>query len=428
MRSLNQTLKLCSGSSNFALDGDLIMLFLLDKNSWKSTSKSSSHGSNKLFSTKKMLFIAAQLLTIEGVASEELKNGSYGYYLQYAIMASNIYKTEGIYDPNTSVAIASPWLRNKIIESKNQKLINRYLNLSQKEAVDYYDKITDETINDENDDYGTTADDFNGKSIDQSPKSEEDCQQSQTTAPKVDMGFIQKNGWHRVPELHRSINVRKWRVFVPDFAYDVWRKEYEAKPGSNEIKIEYAIVFRGTHGVGGWLSDFRILTALFPIFWDQYKQAKRSAKYIIEQLDGMHKIADETLGTKTDVTFTSVGHSLGGGIAEYIYLTLPRVSKSISFNSSPVNGSRTIVDKNLFNSMYASKNQEIYSISEHSEILTSIAPCHDGAIWGSEGGPVRKCIEINESHGDAFNQHSMPQLACNIHRLHNKEKNIYDKK
>lgn len=375
------------------------------------------------FSMKILLTSSVFTITTLGTSNSiagDFSPESYGYYLPYAIMASDIYRTEGFYNNKISVAISSPWLREKINSSGDQKIKKDYLELMQKEIPGEEKKIIKYNIQaDEGSADNTIEDDPNGIFINDSPSSPDDCQQTKEKAPKVDIGFLNKNGWSRVPELHKSINIRRWKIFVPDFAYDVWRKQPHGIDGSEEI--EYAIVFRGTVGSGGWFSDFRIFTMLFPIFWDQYNQAKRSTKYTIEQIKGLHEISDKILGTKTRIKFTSVGHSLGGGLAEYIYMTIPEINTSVTFNSSPVNGSRTLVDRDLFNSMLPRKNQEIYSISERSEILTSIAPCHDGAIWGSEGGPIKKCKKINESHGTAINQHSMAQLACNIHHLHKKE-------
>lgn len=375
------------------------------------------------FSIKTALTSSAFTIATFGTSisiAGEFSPESYGYYLPYAIMASDIYRTEGLYNNNISVAISSPWLREKINASSNQKIKKDYLELMQEELPGKEKEIIKYNIQaDEGSADDTIEDDQNGIFVDSSPLSPDDCQRTKEKAPKVDIGFLNKNGWFRVPELHKSINIRRWRIFVPDFAYDVWRKQKNSINGLEEI--EYAIVFRGTFGAGGWFSDFRIFTTLFPISWDQYNQAKRSTRYTIKQIEGLHKISDRILGTATRIKFTSVGHSLGGGLAEYIYMTIPEINTSITFNSSPVNGSRTLVDRDLFNSMLPGKSREIYSISERSEILTSIAPCHDGAIWGNEGGPIKKCKEINESHGTAINQHSMAQLACNIHRLHKRE-------
>jgi hypothetical protein len=57
----------------------------------------------------------------------------------------------------------------------------------------------------------------------------------------------------------------------------------------------------------------------------------------------------------------------------------------------------------------------IFLLSEYGEMVTRLAPCESGPIWGEEGGPIVSCSSVNLSHGSPFRQHNMPQLACKLY-------------
>jgi hypothetical protein len=57
----------------------------------------------------------------------------------------------------------------------------------------------------------------------------------------------------------------------------------------------------------------------------------------------------------------------------------------------------------------------IFMLSEYGEMVTKLAPCESGPIWGEEGGPVIACSTVNLSRGSPFRQHNMPQLACKLY-------------
>lgn len=265
------------------------------------------------------------------------------------------------------------------------------------------------------------------------PVDDDDCKyRSGQGEPKVPVQLI-GDGWQAVPELHKQTHPSAWRLFVPELAIDVWRRQLSARgDGQGKDSFEYAIVFRGTAGGGGLLSNLRgLLFVMQPLFWDHYRQVRRAVGSIFEQIDRLHKVADvlhrRSPEESTELQFTAVGHSLGGGLATYLYLRDPRVTRAVVFNASPVDGSGTVPLKDRQSDFNAATRTTstgspaptaaVYSLFERGEILTAAFPCKTGRMWGAEGGPQVQCDRVDLSNGSVVDQHNMAQLACKLFLL-----------
>lgn len=283
------------------------------------------------------------------------------------------------------------------------------------------------------------------------PEDDAQCDEPTGAKPKVPITQVSKEfGWERARELEKYAFTRSWRVFVPDFAIEVWRRVRadEAAMGQQE----YAIVFRGTAGSGGWFSNLRPITALLPGFWDHYKQAEASARRIVEQiymieflryewqrsqaLDGLGPVPRSD-GIELPLV-TLVGHSLGAGLARYAYLRLPEATRVIGFNPSPIDGGHTLIPLDQRERLTAGRRRDpgkycvapgaavpaelpsMFFLHEVGEALTEIAPCFAGPEWGLEGGPVAQCQGVDLSHGSALRQHAMNMMACRLSVRHYK--------
>ncbi|WP_156924388.1 lipase family protein [Derxia gummosa] len=278
------------------------------------------------------------------------------------------------------------------------------------------------------------------------PVSMDDCQYTADhPRPHVPMNLILRTaarpgGWERVPEMRIAQQPMGWTLFVPGLLIDVWRRT-RAEPDQAH-SVEYAIVFRGTADGGGWLSDLRPITAVTPLVWDQYRQARNAVRDVIAEIRQLHEVGDRLLGQQTRVHITAVGHSLGGGLARYVYLRNPEISRVVGFNSSPVDG------ESAFSPYTAAERPEepvsgvraradvmtrerradphsfdadaaFFMLHEEGEFLSYIGGCTTSNLWGDEGGPKVHCDAIDLTRkGNPFRQHNMAQLACGLYALH----------
>lgn len=259
------------------------------------------------------------------------------------------------------------------------------------------------------------------RSRDSIPTTLEDCNYTGNTDPSVPLHTVRKDyGWEEAPELQKYTPARRWSLFVPDLAIDVWRRSL---PPDGSTGYEYAIVYRGTVGGGGWMSNLRGLSAFTPAVWDQYHQARSATWSIIRQVRAIHAVSDRIAKRtkETRITFTTVGHSLGAGLAQYIYLNIPQIDKVVGFDPSPLNGTSLIPLENrakvMGERMDSSGKPTIFLLYEHGEIISQLMPCVSGPVWGGEGGPVVECNAANLSRGNPFRQHNMPQLACKLYMV-----------
>jgi hypothetical protein len=251
-------------------------------------------------------------------------------------------------------------------------------------------------------------------------------------------------GWVRDREIEKYAQTKNWRMFVPELAIEVWRRPYRGT-------FEYAIVFRGTAGKGGWFTNLRVVTGLIPIFWDQYQQARYAADKIISQvyirhimrLQAEYERSQQGLPApakidsyKVEPYITAVGHSLGGGLARYAYLTNKAITRVVAFNPSPIDGSRSLIglherfdiekgrrpDPGEYCGAGAagSEGASIFQLYEKGEVMSKIAECESGRLWGAEGGPKIRCDQVNfvEGRKGMFQQHSMSPLACRLAFVH----------
>jgi pimeloyl-ACP methyl ester carboxylesterase len=270
------------------------------------------------------------------------------------------------------------------------------------------------------------------------PASADECLARKGWVPPVALDLArEEHRWEPVPELQRALQPRGWSLFVPGLALDVWRRPRESEDGTPTF--EYAIVYRGTDGTGGWVSNFRPVSALTPFVWDQYHQALQATSDLVRQIYRLHAVGDEILerGRGTRVLITAVGHSLGGGLASYVMLRIPEITRVVNFKASPIDGAALFSPQELSaaeqrNSPYKARSSvtrrtlpydsdahapaaAIYSLYEQGEALTSLVGCHPGPLWGAEGGPVRVCEAVDLSHNSAIRQHDMNQLACMLY-------------
>ena len=119
-----------------------------------------------------------------------------------------------------------------------------------------------------------------------------------------------------------------------------------------------------------------------------------------------------------DVQLVSVGHSLGGGLAQEMAYALPdkpnvpRITKVYAFNSSPVTGFYSVpAEQRDINT----KTLNIYRIFEHGEILAYVRLLSSYIIPPSAIDPAISEIRYNfDPSWNIIDNHSMGKLACGL--------------
>jgi hypothetical protein len=403
-----------------------------------------------------------------GPGSEKSDIAIAKFYLPYAAMAARVYESQGRTDDQLDMAATSRWLRDEsalasaasgtsvpalLLADRGElhKLYRNYLaRVCKDDGTDQFYRAADGAVR-----VAERRCESAGSSslpLDLNPGIPEDGEREPQEYVPIDWKACENNGeakespvpvhqmtegWDLVPELRRQLHPRGWSFFVPGLAVDVWRKRRGAVGEVPEV--EYALVFRGTADAGGWLSNFRAVTAFTPLVWDQYRQAARATVDLVNQIYRLHMLSDAIFDrpSQTRIRITSVGHSLGGGLANYVFLRIPQITSVVAFDPSPVNGSSTFspfpVSDEMRKRGYVDResvlgsrtqppdrhaydeNANIFVLYERGELLTSLAGCAPGAIWGSEGGPHVRCDSLNLSGGNPVRQHNMPLFACKLY-------------
>lgn len=368
------------------------------------------------------------------------------FYWSYAALAAKIYDTKGDEARSKNHVYLSEWLRDEAVKSGPEarqeyektmgliRLERRTNTVPQDTSGQMNVAVHQSPVTQELDEMQADHDDApfaKGEEPiqDGDPADIDDCKKwvkGEGAGPLVPITLAQsQHGWQRVRELEQFPATRGWKIFVPDLAIDVWRRNRGNHAEPNVI--EYAIVYRGTVGTGGWISNLRVATNLLPLFWDQYPQSRKATFRIVSQIRTLHQEADRILGRKTTVLITAVGHSLGAALARYAYYTTPDITRVVGFNSSPFDGSSLIPIDDRPGMMSHPKRHPpdidsgssdmgaaIYLLYEKGDILNRVYPCHSGKVWGQTGGPMVLCESVDLSKGNAVDQHSMGQLACKL--------------
>lgn len=183
--------------------------------------------------------------------------------------------------------------------------------------------------------------------------------------------------------------------------FHVWRR---MDGGCREV----AIAFRGTdrRDAGDWQSNFRWFRRLSPRF-DQYHQVQEHMGRIVERIerDGCNEATTR---------FVSVGHSLGGGLAQQAAYAHPRIRYVYAFDPSPVTGFFDISE--LLREQHT-RQKGIDRTYESGEILALPRHILENIYPPAACNPRIRTVRFNLMSGRPAAQHNMQQLTHEMHAM-----------
>jgi hypothetical protein len=191
-------------------------------------------------------------------------------------------------------------------------------------------------------------------------------------------------------------------------AFHVWART-RAAPKAGSACSEVSIAFRGsTPLTADWISNVSPVTGY--VADDYYRQLRRNVDAIIK------KITTLNCYRRARTQIVSVGHSLGGGLAQFSAMAnnpaRPRITKVFAFDPSPVTGA-SYVDAAVRAQNANAEVDIIYQNREALEQLRSV-PQRTRALLRMQE-PARPCVRTVVYDvflpGSALALHNMPGLA-----------------
>jgi hypothetical protein len=194
-------------------------------------------------------------------------------------------------------------------------------------------------------------------------------------------------------------------------AFQVWTRGRPPN-AARDVCTEVSIAFRGTVGLSGgdWFSNFNRFGSPYDDYYQQLRRNVDGIMKLIQNLD-CYKRA----GSKPP-RIVSTGHSLGGGMAQFVALATrsggPQIAKVFAFDPSPVTGAH-LLDKQLREGN--AKGLTVDRIYESGEILSyarGIIQQYPPAT--SRCDPLVRAVEVKAARGTATGLHGISLLATNL--------------
>ena len=192
-------------------------------------------------------------------------------------------------------------------------------------------------------------------------------------------------------------------------AFQVWARTHYPHV-AHDACTEVSIAFRGTVGFTDWISNADPISHY--LVDDYYLQLRRNINAVIRKIANL----DCYKRAARRPQIVSVGHSLGGGLAQFAALankpSEPRIAKVFAFDSSPVTGSSLIDRQTLLRN---ANGLEIDRVYQSGEVLREVRKYYEQFPKSSSRcNPLVRTVAFDLSQGSAVGLHSMTGLAGQI--------------
>ena len=171
---------------------------------------------------------------------------------------------------------------------------------------------------------------------------------------------------------------------------------------------EAIIAFRGTvpGSVGDWVSNFHWFIRALPVY-DQYDQVRDKIGRFVDQIEKQDCY-------RKDVTrIVTLGHSLGGGLAQIAAYADPRVRRIYAFDPSPVTGYYSGGLANRDENVKGLRSERVY---EHGEVLAYLRYFARQFVPPTPCDPRIVNLRFDLLHGSPLDQHGIGDFTSALLR------------